>query len=215
VQSDQHAELIPLYLPSAFSSDKRTTFCISEIDKIEDHLRFAQALDALVQLRLQLMKRTTTAWYKSQNVNSQHSYICFHALQDQTEHKIKAAQVKYDVARKAILSLRGPGSWEKTLQVLHPYDVQGLGEHALRDDEQETERQMQKLAGWEGNVNWNLDEVCSLVKEPLSQIQFIPNLARGEGRRVLSWIWYSTTGEELEKTEIQARMFSNLLIICT
>ena len=51
-------EVIPLYLPSSFPSEKRTTICIAGIDGIEDRLHFAQACEALVQLQTQLMKRT-------------------------------------------------------------------------------------------------------------------------------------------------------------
>ncbi|KIL56756.1 hypothetical protein M378DRAFT_57844, partial [Amanita muscaria Koide BX008] len=187
-------EVIPLYLPSSLPPEIRASICIAGIDKIEDHLRFAQACEALVQLRIQLMKRTCAVRYKSRNVESQRNYTRFRALQNQTEKKIKTSQITYTIARNAIFALRGPGSWEESLKVLRPEDVRGLGEHALRAEELETDRCMHIRAGLEGTDKWTLEDVLA---SPLPPVQFIPNLAIGEGNRTLSWIWYSTTGEEL------------------
>jgi hypothetical protein len=139
--------------------------------------------------------------YKNQNAESQRSYTRFRALQDHAEKKIKALQIKYTINRNAIFALRGPGSWEDTLKVLHSEDVRGLGEHALRIEEQETDRRMQKLAGLEGRA---LEDIHSLLAAPLLPTRFIPNLSTGEGTRTLSWIWYSTTGDELGNSEIEA-----------
>jgi hypothetical protein len=58
-------ELIPLYPPSAIAIDHRLTVYPAEIVSIEERLRFAQAAESLVQLRLQLAKRTCTSRYKS------------------------------------------------------------------------------------------------------------------------------------------------------
>jgi len=198
-------ELIPLYLPSSLPRDQRPLICVTGLDQIEDRLRFAQACDALVQLRLQLMKHTFAARYRMRNIQSQHSYTRFRALQDHTEKKIKTSQFQYTVARTAVLSLRGSGSWENTLKVLTTNDVRGLGEHALRIEEQEIDCQMQRFAGVDGsNLDWNLEDISLLLSGPVLQTEFIPNLARGEGCRTLSWIWYSTTGEELGNTETEA-----------
>ena len=203
-------EIIPLYLPSSFPSEKRAAICIAGIDAIEDRLHFAQACEALVQLRMQLMKRTCASRYKSRNVDSQRSYTRFRTLQDHTESKIKSSQIKYTVARNAIFAIRGPGSWEDSLKVLHPEDVRGLGEHALRVEELETDRCMQKLAGLDASERYTLENICSLLTAPLPSTKFISGLAIGEGQRTLSWIWYSTTGEELERGETEACLLFRL-----
>ena len=89
------------------------------------------------------------------------------------------------------------------MKVLHPEDVRGLGEHALRTEELETNRHMQRLAGLEAVGGYTLEGICSLLAVPLPSTEFIPGLAVGEGQRTLSWIWYTTTGEELGHGETE------------
>jgi hypothetical protein len=202
--SMSHAEDIPLHLPSSIPADKRASVCVAGIDKIEEHFREGQATEALTQLRLQLAKRTCAFRYKSQNADSQRSYTRFRALQDQTDDKIKESQLHYTVARAALLSLRGPGEWEKTLQVLRREDVRGLGECALMTEEHAEEDRMRKLAGIDPNVAVSINTAYSIAQEPLPPTEFVPNLSRGEGTRTLSWIWYSTSGEELEDSSTKA-----------
>ena len=199
-------ECIPLYLPSALPEDQWQKICVCGIDQIEERLCFTQASEALVQLRLQLMKRTVTVRYRSRSDESQQHHTRFRTLQDQTNNKIKSEQMKYTIARKAILSLHGPGAsgWECSLKVLLPGDIRGLGEHGLRVEEQDMDRQAQELAGLDSTVRWSLTEICDMISAPLPPTQFIPSLARGEGCRTLSWIWYSTTGEELNNHETEA-----------
>ena len=150
------------------------------------------------------MKRTVAVRYKSRSDESQQYHTRFRTLQDQTNNKIKLEQMKYTIARKAILSLRGPGAWECSLKVLLPGDIRGLGEHGLRVEEQGMDCQAQELAGLDSTVRWSLTEICDMISAPLPPTQFIPSLAHGEGHRTLSWIWYSTTGEELNNRETEA-----------
>ena len=199
------AEDTPLHLPSSIPADKHSSVCIGDVDKIEERFREGQATEALTQLRLQLAKRSCAFRYQCQNADSQRSYTRFRALQDQTNEKIKESQLRYTVARAALLSLRGPGEWEKTLQVLRREDIRGLGERALMTEERENENRMWKLAGV-GKHIVSMDTICSIAQEPLPPTEFVPNLARGEGTRTLSWIWYSTSGEELENSSTKACM---------
>jgi len=140
-------ERIPLYLPSTFPAEKRSSICVASLPEIEDRLRFAQAHEALTKLRCQLMKRTCANRYKARNVSSQHHYTRFRTLQHHVESKIKAASRQYRTARVALLNLRGPGIWEQTLQEVHPSDVRGLSEKALIDEELEEAKKMRKMAG--------------------------------------------------------------------
>lgn len=158
-----------------------------------------------MQLRLQLAKRTCAARYKCHNVDSQRSYTRFRALTEQTEKNIKASQLQYNVARAALLSLRGPGFWEQTLRVLHPEDIRGLGERVIIAEEREFEDRMKKMAGLESeDISIAMDAAYSTAKEPLPLTEFIPQLTQGEGTRTISWIWYSTSGEELGNNQTEA-----------
>ena len=162
-------------------------------------------MEALMQLHLQLAKWSCDFCYQCQNADSQQSYTQFRALQDQTNEKIKESQLHYTVACAALLSLCGPGKWEKTLQVLRLEDIWGLGECALMTEERENENRMWKLAGI-GKDIVSMDTACSITQEPLPSTEFVSNLACGEGTRTLSWIWYSISVEELENSSTKACM---------
>ena len=203
--SATNVEKIPLHLPSSIPPNKHALVCIADVDKIEERFREGQATEALTQLRLQLAKRVCAARYKSINVDSQRAFTRFRTLQEQTEAKIKACQLHYTVACQALLSLHGHGPWEDTLQVLKPEDVRGLGERALMTEEREADSRMCRLAGFtdtEGAVL--MDTAFALAQEPLAPTEFVPRLARGEGTRTLSWIWYSISGEELGNCSTEA-----------
>jgi hypothetical protein len=202
--SNPSAESIPLHLPSSLPAHKRAKIIVPNLDHIEEELRVTQASDALVQLRLQLTKRTYAARYKGRNVCSQNHYTRFRELQDQVENKIKACQLKYNVARSTLLNLRGPGPWENSLKELHADHIRGLGEHSLRAEEQESDRQMQILAGVQLSSSWSLQDISGILEKPLPPFEFNPNLSCGDGTRKPSWIWYSTTGKELDNNDTQA-----------
>lgn len=197
-------ELIPLYPPSAIPTEDRRSVCAANIDQIEERLRFAQASEALTQLRLQLAKRTCASRYKFRGDVSQQYFTRFRELLEQTEIKIKAARVHYNTARKALMSLCGPGDWEETYQVLKASDVVGLGERVLVAEEKAINERMEKLAGLDGKqLTWDAaDAYHELEPQPLTA--FVPQLARGEGTRTLSWIWYSAGDQELKNQTTEA-----------
>jgi len=146
------------------------------------------------------MKRTYASRYKVNNVSSQRHYTRFRALQEHTESKIKAARIKYTTARDALLSLRGPGDWEKTLCELRPEDIRGLSEQALVAEEQEELRQTQTLA----RLGPDIDGISERQRDDLPAMTLNPYLALGEGHRTLSWIWYGTTVEEVSDSQTEA-----------
>ena len=188
-------ELIPLYLPSSLPENKRSCVCISGVQEIEDRLRFAQASEALTKLRCQLMKRTYASRYKIRNnVSSQRHYTRFHTLQEHTEAKIKSACRQYTTSRDAILALRGPGTWEKTLQELRSHDVRGLSEKALIEEERQENRQTRAMAGLRPDLPSGQKDNFEALPETFLN----PNLTVGEGHRTLSWIWYTTTNKEVD-----------------
>jgi hypothetical protein len=56
--------------------------------------------------------------FKTTNASSQWAYTQSRTLQDQVEVQVWACQLQYNVAQAAVLSLCGPGGWEKSLHVL-------------------------------------------------------------------------------------------------
>ena len=187
-------EYIPLHLPSSLPSEKRPSVYVPGLAEMEDRLRFAQACEALTELRCQLTKRTYASRYRTANISSQTHYTRFRELQDQTESKIKAACSRYRLARTGLVSLRGRGDWEKRLQELRPEDVRGLSEKALIIEEMEQGKKTQEMAGI-STAGHAFDIEVRNQNLPLTL--FNPHLAVGEGHRTLSWIWYSTGTSEI------------------
>jgi hypothetical protein len=188
-------EHIPLYLPSSFPPEHRSLICTEGIEDVEDRLRFAQASEALTKLRCQLMKRTYASRYRVRNVSTQRHYTRFRTLQEQTENKVKISTLQYNTARNALLQLRGPGVWEKILRKLGEEDIRGLSEKALIEEEKEETRRTRTMAGMK---EFQMTEEGMFDNVPAAT--FNPNLAVGEGHRTLSWIWYSTTGHEINSS---------------
>jgi hypothetical protein len=186
-------EVIRLYLPSSIPSENRMGVCIHGLVEIEDRLRFAQAAEALTELRCQLTKRTYASRYRIANVSSQTHFTRFQELQEQTDSKIKAACSRYRLARSALVQLRGKGDWELKLQELHAEDVRGLSEKALVIEEKEQRKRTVEMA--ELTTRGALD--VNQVNQNLLPTIFNPHLTVGEGHRTLSWIWYSTSNNEI------------------
>ncbi|KAJ8703433.1 hypothetical protein PTI98_002055 [Pleurotus ostreatus] len=192
-------ESMPLFLPSFFAEDQRATICEPNLCDLEDRLRFAQASEALSKLRHQLRTRSFAHSYKTRNINSQGAYTRSRLLQNQIEVRIKAIRIIYNIAREALLSLRGPGDWENVLQPLRPEDIRGISERTLTAEEQEEYRQTRALAGMSSEAIQNELNGLGLTsgQENIPTVAFNRSLALGEGRRTLSWIWYTVTDEEL------------------
>lgn len=184
-------EHIPLHLPSSLPSEKRLLVCVPGLAEIEDRLRYAQACEALTDLRCQLTKRTYASRYRTANISSQTHFTRFRELQVQTDSKIKAACLRYHVARTGLVHLRGKGNWEQKLQVLQPEDIRGLSEKALVNEENEQRKRTEEMAGISSSSTTFDDN------QELPPTIFNPQLAVGEGHRTLSWIWYSTSNDEI------------------
>lgn len=185
-------ELLPLNLPSSIPSNSREDICTAGVDSIETRLREAQCSESLADLRTQLIKRTYTNKYKERTASSQRAYTRFRTLQNQTEVKIKSAQTVYNTARSALLALKGPGSWEDQYQVLKREDVRGMHERGMTAEEKEDHIRTRRMAGFSNEqIEGELDGAVNMPT-----IQFDPVLALGEGRRQLSWIWYTISDRE-------------------
>lgn len=191
-------EHMSLHLPSSISLPSRESICVSDVETIETRLREAQCSEALADLRAQLIKRTFTNKYKERTASSQRAYTRFRTLQSHTEVKIKSAQTIYNTARAALFALKGPGEWEERYQVLEREDVRGMHERGMTAEEKEVHKRTRRMAGFtEEQIESELDGATNMPT-----IQFDPVLALGEGRRQLSWIWYSISERERQSGEV-------------
>ncbi|KAI0057942.1 hypothetical protein BV25DRAFT_1811627 [Artomyces pyxidatus] len=173
-------EKIKLYLPSDLPQDIRDRLCPPHYAAIEGQLRYAQASDALDELRRHLRIRTYLNNYKIKNVTGQVANTRARGLQSRVDQKVKAAAARYRRCRAAYTVLVGPGDWEARLQVLHDEDIRGLGERGVRDRE---------LSEHERVRNWTFPE---RIEEG--------GVNPGESTRTLSWLWFAV-GLELDSDD--------------
>ncbi|KIJ15288.1 hypothetical protein PAXINDRAFT_11826 [Paxillus involutus ATCC 200175] len=122
---DAKPEEITLWLPSTLQPATRTAICMNDISIVEEKLREAQCHDALIQLQNYLHTKSHCVKYRNLHICGQRANTCAHALIDSLLHKIDCAAWKYRVAHAVLLSLRGPGSWERELRTLQAKDICG------------------------------------------------------------------------------------------
>ena len=126
-----HPENVNLWLPSALPPASQTTRCVGELPRVEYRLRFAQAANALEQLRLcRRLIRVLAAKTQVHITNTQKTGTRARSVFDKAKAKQTKAVVTYRVARTAIENLDPDekfGSWRNTLLELNDADVRGPG----------------------------------------------------------------------------------------
>ena len=183
-------EHMKVHLPSSIPATHRLHVCIPSLADIESRLHFAQALEALTGLRRQLRTKMMVTKLCHRDASSQRSYTRSQTLRDQVEIRVRTCQRQYNDARSAVLALRGPGDWEATLPVLKPEDVRGISERAMTEEEKAEQLAARRMAALP-------DDPMIDGQEALPVVAIDPKLAVGEGRRKLSWIWYTVGEAEL------------------
>ena len=126
-----NVEECELYLPSGLSEADRCKYYPSDMAKMEDRLRFAEASDALESLRHHLRTRSITNRFKVANVTGQVHNTRARETQSRIDNKVRAAASQYRRSRDALVKLRDHGSWEDTLRVLEASDVRALNEREM------------------------------------------------------------------------------------
>ena len=178
-----HPEETPLHLPSALPAVSHKKICSFGLADMEDQLHYAQAVEALANLHAQLQTQIMASQLSNKDASSQRADVCSHALQDQVEACVRMCQAQYNVAHSAILSLCSPGDWENSLAVLKPKDVRGMSERVMTAEDEAEHDHTWQMAGWNGD-----DDAEGVTSAPI--VAFNTQLALGEGRQMLLWIWY-------------------------
>ena len=179
----QQPEDIPLFLPSAVAlHDARDEVCDRQLCNLEDRLRETQAKEALEDLRRHLRTRTFASKYKIKHAVGQRANTRARQWLATIERRAMSSAKLYRHARTALMELRGPGDWERTLKVLADDDVRSLNERVLTEQEKADRAALRRAAGMP------VEGVLGLAYESGPPI--------GEGRRTLSWIWLADGGSE-------------------
>ncbi|KAJ7113743.1 hypothetical protein C8R43DRAFT_1138589 [Mycena crocata] len=202
-------ETIPIYLPSKLPAADRQGVCISGLVEHEDSLRCAQAGEALRDLRSSLRTRTFAHQFKRKLTESQSMYTKSRTLTEGIEDRVRASSTRYRTARAALFSLRGPGEWEKTLQVLKQEDIRGMNERLMNETEKAELRKARLRAGLPAEAS--KDECVDEYGEPVA-LTVLFNLETGEGRRELAWFWYSSTSGSGTDTGVDGRLHEDIRV---
>ncbi|GBE80336.1 hypothetical protein SCP_0300510 [Sparassis crispa] len=126
------AENIELTMPSTLSVMLRARICVPGLGEMEDELRYADAMEALNNIRCQLRTRTVYSHSKMKNVKGQRLNIRAHAAQSSVNVHIRAATLRY-------------------CHELNDADVRGLGERALMNEERAEQERICELSGSSSN----------------------------------------------------------------
>jgi hypothetical protein len=194
-------EEVPLLLPSSFDANARGNICSPHLSDIELQLRLAQTHDALESIRYNLRLRSYTNGFRIKNVSGQGPTTQARDVLSQISDKVCLSANKYRRARAAYLKLQGPGDWELTYCVLGEKDIRALHEKAITDREAKERLFVTQTA--RGN---DLDDPG--LYESTEGAEETELVRLGEGRRTISWIWYSVgTHVDLNKADMHQGEF--------
>jgi hypothetical protein len=147
------AQHLPLYLPSSISL---RASCSPKICKFEFQLRYAQAHDALNDLRHHLRLRTHLWKFKTRFERGQRPNTRARNVIEWSTHKIEAAAAKYRAAREALAMLGPPLGmigWETILRVLDAKDIRAMSEDE-RDMDPAARRKAERQSEGRRAVSW-------------------------------------------------------------
>ncbi|KAH9839463.1 uncharacterized protein C8Q71DRAFT_677862, partial [Rhodofomes roseus] len=131
-----NAEDLPLYLPSDIINTDAVARS-ANLEGIELRLRYAQANDALEQMRRHLRARSKLYNVKDRDVRGQRYNTRSRTYINTVQDKIDADAARYRAAHKALLVLDPKDSlaWMKVLRYLGPDDVRGMKERLEKESE--------------------------------------------------------------------------------
>lgn len=123
------AENFPLFLPSSFPAHIRSLSEMAQVCEMEKKLRYAQAEDALVEIRRQRRIVQGLWQFKRINVSGTGNRPNTRMLTsyNRINHKIERAAQKYRTARSALLALDPTGTWKDRFRDLRREDIRGPG----------------------------------------------------------------------------------------
>ena len=161
-----------LWLPSALPSTQRAHNCHKSLVDIEAKLRQAQCHDILDKIRNVQRGRLSFIGFRNRNIRGQNPNTRAKDTLDRLEDKTKSLAIKYRTARKALLELLGPGSWENSLRKLKNGDL-------TTPD------------GMEISIEDPNDPFKPDGRERSKKQRTAEKLGLGQGKKVVSWIWTS------------------------
>ena len=126
---EDQPEVLKLWLPSQLSDDDRSTWCLPGISHLEFRFRYAQASDALVELRSQRQLFQGTRDQNAKHTKSTTSTTRSQGILDGFHGKTKHITNRYRNARRALSALdpneKLAAGWKRYFLELKDADVRG------------------------------------------------------------------------------------------
>jgi hypothetical protein len=138
IPDNKQAENVPLFLPSALTTQQRAMEPLKGLAVIEDSLRDAQCSTALVRLRNQLHFKSRLLTYKRIQVRHQGANTRSRTIVARNESKIRLHSEKYQMAWEAKRKLADGNAEEVRWRMLREGDIRCM------EDAEEIERGAEK-----------------------------------------------------------------------
>jgi hypothetical protein len=210
-------EQIPLHLPSSLTSKERDRVCRPGLTGAEQLIRLASLGDALADLTRHLRTRTVLLRFRAKQAPGVRQGTRLRDSAAGVSRRIDAAAAGYRRHRAAYKKLAGLGEWEKTYRPLSARDVRGLSEKAVSDHELRERYRAKEITEALAHVlrhgyappakpaaavpleddsdddeDGDMAHIDALAPHAKAARDLLAEeVAPGEGRRKLSWIWMS------------------------
>ena len=143
-----HPELFKLMVPSQLSADVCETWCLPGLPTLEAHFRYAQADDALAEIRrLRRLFQGLSDQNKKHITNTQHTLTRAKGTFERYKARISRFAVVYRHARRALIVLDPKGEitqWTPRFLELKETDIRGPG----REEDERSEGRIKPSWIW-------------------------------------------------------------------
>ncbi|KAF8868570.1 hypothetical protein CPB85DRAFT_1447982 [Mucidula mucida] len=194
-------ENVKLFLPSHLSRENQTLprACKEGLPDVETRLREAECYDVLDDLRRALRTRSAGLLFQVCNVSGQMSTMRAEGHQRRVLINVNLAKLRYRWPRNALFLLKGHGDWERQLKILEDKHVSGINERMLlaREEAEAADIRERGLIYVGATGPSSRDALTS----------------QGEGRREISWIWYSFPADVDARSQTSDAAFNETLKI--
>ena len=197
-------ELYTIPFPSAFLPHVRYQAFPDGIVDAEQTLRRAEAIELLFKIQYHLRVQTFVNAFRAKHIRGQEPNTRYRGLQAQVDDKVQMHMYRYRHSRERYLRLLGPSTdIDVSLQELRDEDVWGLSQNVLRRHELEQENRTAQERATGSVVSFNNDvpeEWMNSQDDPgkpsVSSRHEVARSKLGEGKRTLSWIWYTAASSD-------------------
>ena len=124
--TNPNPEDVELWLPSRIPVEKHHAACMEGLPDMELKFHTAQCTSSLDGLRQMLRVKTQMVYFKNKNIRGQREGTRSRAIIDRVHKQAIQFVQKYRAARRAKLTLEGPGAWEAVYRELQNEDIRGF-----------------------------------------------------------------------------------------